>query len=85
MWGLVDLQRRPDRLLGLFAHPDGEVFCIAGTIGRCAEAGASTAIVSLTRGEAGQIRDAAAATRRTLGATRSTELTQAAQALGVAM
>ncbi len=51
VWGLVDLQRRPDRLLGLFAHPDGEVFCIAGT----------------------------------LGATRSTELTQAAQALGVAM
>jgi len=34
VWGLVDLQRRPGRLLGLFAHPDDEVFCIAGTIGR---------------------------------------------------
>ncbi len=39
--------------------------------------------VSLTRGEAGQIRDAAAATRRTLGAVRATELVRAADALGV--
>lgn len=83
VWGSAELSRRPGRLLGLFAHPDDEVFCLAGTIARCSLAGASTAIVSLTRGEAGQIRDASAATRRTLGATRSVELAQAAQALGV--
>ena len=56
------------RLLGVFAHPDDEVFCVGGTFARCVEAGASASVVSLTRGEAGQIGDAAAATRRTLGA-----------------
>lgn len=35
-------------MLGLFAHPDDEVFCVGGTIARCAQAGASTSIVSLT-------------------------------------
>jgi len=74
---------RSPRLLGVFAHPDDEVFCVGGTIARCAEAGAETAVVSLTQGEAGVIRDAAAATRRTLGAVRSTELARAADALGV--
>lgn len=83
VWGSAGPLRRPGRLLGLFAHPDDEVFCVAGTIARCSKAGASTAIVSLTQGEAGQIRDSAAATRRTLGATRAVELSQAAQALGV--
>lgn len=83
VWGPAELQGRPGRLLGLFAHPDDEVFCLAGTIARCSQAGASTAIVSLTRGEAGQIRDSAVATRRTLGAARTVELARAAQALGV--
>ena len=54
---------RAPRVLGLFAHPDDEVFCVGGTIARCAEAGAVTAIVSLTQGEAGQIREASTATR----------------------
>ena len=57
---------RPFRVLGLFAHHDDEVFCVGGTIARAAAAGAETAVVSLTRGEAGQIRDSATATRRTL-------------------
>jgi len=82
-WGPVDPPHRPRRLLGLFAHPDDEVFCVAGTMARCAQDGASTAVVSLTRGEAGQIRDAGAATRRTLGATRVAELERSARALGV--
>ena len=75
---------RPLRMLGLFAHPDDEVFCVGGTIARAAAAGVETAIVSLTRGEAGQIRDSAAATRRTLGAVRAAELQASAAALGVA-
>ena len=74
---------RAPRVLGLFAHPDDEVFCVGGTIARCAEAGAVTAIASLTHGEAGQIRDSAAATRRTLAGVRVKELELAATALGV--
>lgn len=83
VWGGTVPSGRAPRVLGLFAHPDDEVFCVGGTIARCAEAGAETAVVSLTQGEAGQIRDAAAATRRTLGAVRVRELGQAADALGV--
>ena len=83
VWGPAVPAHRAPRVLGLFAHPDDEVFCVGGTIARCAEAGAVTGIVSLTQGEAGQIRDAAAATRRTLGAVRAKELERAATALGV--
>jgi LmbE family N-acetylglucosaminyl deacetylase len=83
LWGPAQPRDRPLRLLGLFAHPDDEVFCVGGTIARAAAAGAETAIVSLTRGEAGQIRDSTVATRRTLGATRAAELVGAAAALGV--
>jgi LmbE family N-acetylglucosaminyl deacetylase len=71
------------RLLGVFAHPDDEVFCAGGTMARAAEAGAEVMIVSATRGEQGQIRDPAAATRRTLGAVREGELCAAAAELGV--
>jgi LmbE family N-acetylglucosaminyl deacetylase len=56
------------RLIGVFAHPDDEVFCAGGTMAWAAGAGAEVIIVSATRGERGQIRDHAAATRRTLGA-----------------
>ena len=71
------------RLLGVFAHPDDEVFCASGTMARAAEAGAEVMIVSATRGERGQIRDPAAATRLTLGAVREAELYAAAAELGV--
>jgi LmbE family N-acetylglucosaminyl deacetylase len=71
------------RLLGVFAHPDDEVFCAGGTMARAAGAGAEVMIVSATRGERGQIRDPAAATRRTLGAVRERELYAAAAELGV--
>ncbi len=71
------------RLLGVFAHPDDEVFCAGGTMARAAAAGAEVMIVSATRGERGQIRDPSAATRRTLGAVRERELGAAAAELGV--
>ena len=71
------------RLLGVFAHPDDEVFCAGGTMARAAEAGAEVMIVSATRGEQGRIRDPVAATRRTLGAVREAELCAAAAELGV--
>ena len=83
VWGVAVPTDRPPRVLGIFAHPDDEVFCVGGTIALCAAAGADTAIVSLTRGEAGQIRDGAVATRRTLGTVRLAELDLSAGALGV--
>jgi LmbE family N-acetylglucosaminyl deacetylase len=70
------------RLLGVFAHPDDEVFCAGGTIARAADAGAEVMIVSATRGEQGQIRDPTAATRPTLGVVRERELCAAAAELG---
>ncbi|MET0903880.1 MAG: PIG-L family deacetylase, partial [Acidimicrobiales bacterium] len=83
LWGPAVPRGRAPRILGLFAHPDDEVFCVGGTIARCAEAGAVTGLVSLTRGDAGQIRDARTATRRTLGTVRVKELEASASALGV--
>jgi LmbE family N-acetylglucosaminyl deacetylase len=84
LWGSVQPRERPLRVIGLFAHPDDEVFCVGGTFARASAAGAETAIVSLTQGEAGEIRDSVTATRRTLGATRVRELNASAAALGVA-
>ncbi len=56
---------------------------MGGTIAKLTDGGAVARIVSLTRGEAGQIRDVAAATRRTLGEVRARELVGAGAALGV--
>lgn len=74
---------QPTRLLGVFAHPDDEVFCAGGTLAQWAEAGGETMILSATRGEAGQIQDARSATRGTLGAVREQELRSACARLGV--
>jgi len=71
------------RLLGVFAHPDDEVFCVGGTLAQWAEAGGETMILCATRGEAGQIQDARAATRSTLGSVREYELRAACAQLGV--
>lgn len=79
---LFAARTRP-RLLGVFAHPDDEVFCAGGTFARYAAEGAEVMVVSATRGDAGQIRDAAIATRRTLGAVRARELEESCRRLGV--
>lgn len=71
------------RLLGLFAHPDDEVFCVGGTFALAAEAGAETMVVSFTKGEAGQIRSADIATRSTIGEVRAQELRGACTELGI--
>lgn len=75
--------RDPLRLLGVYAHPDDETFCVGGTLAKYAAAGADIMVVSATQGEAGQIRDAHAATRRTLGQVRAQEMQQACHHLGV--
>ncbi|HLJ80302.1 MAG TPA: PIG-L family deacetylase [Ktedonobacterales bacterium] len=74
---------RHSRMMGVFAHPDDEVFCAGGMLAQWAEAGHETMIVSATRGEAGQIQDAYAATRNTLGTVREEELRAACAQLGV--
>src|SRR5260221_4903637 len=71
------------RLLGVFAHPDDEVFCVGGTLAQWAAAGGETMILCATRGGAGQIQDARAATRSTLGSVREHELRTACAQLGV--
>jgi len=71
------------RLLGIFAHPDDETFCAGGTFARYAEQGAEIMVVSATRGEAGQIRDAAVGNRRTIAAVREAELRLACESLGI--
>src|SRR5579871_2346933 len=71
------------RILGVFAHPDDEVFVAGGTLAKYAAEGAEIMVISATKGQAGQIRDAAIATRRTLGAVRERELHLSSQRLGV--
>jgi|FLYN01.1.fsa_nt_gi LmbE family N-acetylglucosaminyl deacetylase len=71
------------KLLGVFAHPDDEVFCAGGTFAKYAAAGAEVMVVSATKGDAGQIRDAQTATRRTLGTVRERELLESCRRLGI--
>jgi LmbE family N-acetylglucosaminyl deacetylase len=75
--------RHPPRLLGIFAHPDDETLGAGATLAKYASAGADVRVVSLTKGEAGQIRDAGAATRSTLKAVREKELDAAGRELGL--
>lgn len=71
------------RILGVFAHPDDEVFCAGGTFAKYAAEGAEVMVVSVTKGDAGQIRDAQSATRRTLGIVRERELHESCRRLGI--
>lgn len=74
---------RPPRVLAVFAHPDDETLCAGGTLAKYASAGADVRVVSLTKGGAGQIRDAGAATRATLTAAREREFHAAGRELGL--
>jgi len=74
---------RPPRLLGVFAHPDDETLCAGATLAKYASAGAEVHVISFTKGGAGQIRDAGAATRSTLRAVREKELAAAGIELGL--
>jgi LmbE family N-acetylglucosaminyl deacetylase len=75
--------RRPPRLLGIFAHPDDETVCAGATFAKYASAGAEVRVISLTKGAAGQIRDASVATRSTLAGVREKELDAAGIELGL--
>jgi LmbE family N-acetylglucosaminyl deacetylase len=78
-----DFSVQPLRVLGIFAHPDDETLCAGGTFAKYASAGADVRVVSLTKGGAGQIRDASAATRATLTSVRAKELDAAGKELGL--
>ena len=66
-------------LLGVFAHPDDESLACGALIAAAAERGARTALLCLTRGEAGP----GGGDPEGLGRVRAAELGQAARALGV--
>ncbi|CAN5137783.1 PIG-L family deacetylase [soil metagenome] len=70
-------------LVTVFAHPDDETFSVGGSVAAAVDAGLRVAAICATRGEAGEIADAALATRETLGQVREGELRAACAALGV--
>ncbi|HET8934469.1 MAG TPA: PIG-L deacetylase family protein [Polyangiales bacterium] len=61
-------------VLSVWAHPDDEAICAAGTMVLCAARGEPVHVVCATRGEQGPISDAALATRDTLASVREREL-----------
>jgi LmbE family N-acetylglucosaminyl deacetylase len=74
---------RHRNVLAVFAHPDDEVLCAAGTLALCAARGASVHLVCATRGELGPIAKPELATHETLAAVREGELRASCSALGI--
>lgn len=70
-------------LLWVLAHPDDESFSSAGTMLLAKDAGFTTSLVCATRGEAGEIRHGAIATRSSLPAVREQELRRAMRLAGM--
>jgi LmbE family N-acetylglucosaminyl deacetylase len=70
-------------LMAVFAHPDDEAFGVGGTLARYATAGHDVYLVTATRGEAGLIQRAAAATPANLPQVRERELRCACQVYGI--
>jgi LmbE family N-acetylglucosaminyl deacetylase len=71
------------KLLGVFAHPDDDVYTLGATL-LAHRAELETTLVFATSGEAGPITDPEAVSRENLGAVREGEQLAAMQALGVA-
>src|SRR5881227_2403625 len=70
------------RLLGAFAHPDDEGI-VSGALLQYSTQGVESGLVCATRGEVGEIADAALATPENLGQVREGEMREAANVLGV--
>lgn len=70
-------------VLAIFAHPDDEVLCGAGTLAMCAERGDQVSLICATRGELGPIVNDSLATRANLGEVRERELRASCAALGI--
>jgi LmbE family N-acetylglucosaminyl deacetylase len=71
-------------LLAVFAHPDDEVLCAAGTLALCAMRGERVRLLCATRGEHGPIADPTLATSENLAQVRAGELRCSCQRLGIA-
>ena len=71
------------RLLACFAHPDDEAFPVGGALAAHAARGVQIRLITATLGEEGEIRQAGAATRETLGSVRRVELARAVRILGL--
>jgi LmbE family N-acetylglucosaminyl deacetylase len=71
------------KLLGVFAHPDDDVYSLGATLIAHRDE-LETTLVFATSGEAGPITDPEAVPREELGAVRETEQRAAMEALGVA-
>jgi LmbE family N-acetylglucosaminyl deacetylase len=69
------------RVLAVVAHPDDESFALGGVLDAFAAAGATTAVLCFTRGEASTLHDVAGPLHR----VRAQELAAAAAALGVSV
>ncbi len=71
-------------VLAVFAHPDDEVLCAAGTLAMCAARGARVTVLCATRGELGPIASPELATHENLAEVRERELRASCAELGVA-
>ena len=71
-------------ILAVFAHPDDESLACGGTLARAAGGGARVVLICATRGERGSISDRSLVPDGDLGRVRSSELREAAAALGLA-
>jgi LmbE family N-acetylglucosaminyl deacetylase len=70
-------------MLACFAHPDDEAFSASGVLAASTARGVQVRLLCATGGEEGDIRQAEAATRETLGKVRYAELRRSCQALGL--
>ena len=74
----------PPHVLFAFAHPDDETFGVAGTMALLRQRDVPITLICATRGEAGNISDAALATPDELGQVRERELRTAMDLVDVA-
>lgn len=69
-------------LMAIGAHPDDETMLAGGTLAFAALAGFNVELVSVTRGEGGEVGVPPVSTQERLGETRAAELRRAAERLG---
>jgi LmbE family N-acetylglucosaminyl deacetylase len=79
---MPESQSAPRTLCFVFAHPDDESCGVAGTVAKYAARGARTALICVTRGEAG-LTGGLADSPEALSVLRSAELACAAQAMSL--
>ena len=79
---MSDHAAHPLTLCAVFAHPDDEAFGVSGTLAKYAAQDVRTALICVTRGEAG-MSNSLAASPEALAAVRTAETRCAAEAMGL--